>query len=563
VNRQTIKRIILNYLLPPAIGGSAQRMMLPRTQKFWRGEPLDASPMESRWFKSRGLIAKTITRNDDSRVAARVNGTVNFPIDIQENTFAIQLAISAVREWGDGASVDIAIGDRKIKHTGLIRDGWMDVRISVAGIEESIAIKTTSPIYISFPRAVRHHKKTTKNGAQHILVLVMDGLSPRLLKRKDEENKSYLSVGPRTDAWFSNGYSAFNGWSSGEWTMPTTASFFTGRYTSGHAIFHPTRKTMMPSHGLLLAEYLQNAGYHTLGLSTANRLTPAYGCNRGFDRFIYHWPEKGHTAAHYEPSRWISEIIGHLDTHSDDRTFTYAHFPDTHPAWNVSPLNRSFNLQRYGDSVGLKLDKLRDSGNAMEQGNQLNDIRLLEHDRLLGWLYGYLEERFGDDVLVVMTADHGSPWEHIRPRRNVDEPTLVSDRITTFMKMRGPGVSKNNYEGLINTTLDLMPTILARAGIAMAGNIDGRDLLASGYNRNNIISESIYSNMYEIHVTDGERSRIERYPINEDDMRLTGDAVYVGSFKADTRDYRESLNIDTSDLSGLAKAHMQTMGLTA
>jgi arylsulfatase A-like enzyme len=343
--------------------------------------------------------------------------------------------------------------------------------------------------------------------------------------------------------------------------MPTTTSFFTSRYTSEHKVFHPTRPTQLPDDSPLLAEHLQQAGYHTLCLSTANRLTPAYGCNRGFDRFIYHWPEKGHTALDYDASRWLSEVIGHLDGHADDRTFSYVHFPDTHQVWNVNPLNRSFNLERRGDSSGLDLEQLREAENAAEQGDQLNKIRLYELDRMLGWLYGYLEQRFGDDFMVMITADHGSPWKHLREQRPKNEPTLVSDRITTFMMMQGARVPDLRYGGLVNTTLDMMPTILAGAGLPIPDGLSGQNMLAGDYVHDAIISESIYAGVYEIHVTDGQRSWIEQYTIDDEAMQLGEEPLFSGLFHAATRTYCEQESGSADDLRHLARQHIESMAL--
>jgi hypothetical protein len=96
--------------------------------------------------------------------------------------------------------------------------------------------------------------------------------------------------------------------------------------------------------------------------------------------------------------------------HREDATFTYIHFPDTHPAWNIPPLTRAFNLARRGDSTGHDLDRLENTEIGAEQGNQLLLLRLHEFDRAIESLLRYIELNAAKETVVVLrqtTARHG------------------------------------------------------------------------------------------------------------------------------------------------------------
>jgi arylsulfatase A-like enzyme len=288
----------------------------------------------------------------------------------------------------------------------------------------------------------------------------------------------------------------------------------------------------------------------------ANRLTPAYGHHRGFDRFIYHFPEAGFTQRRYDPAAWLSDLTGHLDAHRRDRTFSYVHLPDVHPVWEIPPFTRSFNLARRGDSVGLDLRALRKAANADEQGRQLYLLRLHDLDRLLGGAFDFIDRNLADETIVLLTADHGTPWHHLRERRPADEPNLVDDRTAISLRMRGPGVPRRRYNGLIAPNIDLLPTLFALAGFETPPDLDGENVLAPRRHRDVVLAESLYGGVYEVAARDGARVYIEKYPFHETDLRLTGAATYAKLFDAGTPDYSRSLADDPGILKAAVRAHL-------
>jgi arylsulfatase A-like enzyme len=545
-----IKRFLVDWLIPSGALRAWRRARTPATQKFWCGQTVESPPLESAYFTRMGLRAATVTHRDDSRNAALLSNSATLPLDAAAGDHA-QIALAAER-WRPEDTVTLTTAAASVEHSGLTPGEWLDVRIACKTQADAISIVATAPVVCTMPRRVAT-QPTAEGGIRHVVVLVLDGLTPFLALERGHDVVNDATA-PNTTRFFADGFHARNGWATGEWTLPTTASFFTGLYTARHGMYHPTRETRTPR-APLLAEILQAAGFHTFALSTANRLTPAFGSHRGFDRFMYHWAYPGRTAMDYDPARWCDEITGHLDTHRHDKTFTYVQFPDTHPPWHIGPLTRAFNLQRRGNSTGHDLDRLKSHPDAAHQGRMLNAIRLHELDRLLGGLYRYIETGLAAETLVVLTADHGTPWSQVRSRRPADEPYLVDQRIHIDLRMRGPGVPSGTFDGLCSPNIDLMPTLLARVGLPVPEAIDGRDLLGPDYRRDVVVSESLYSGVYEIAVRDGLRTYIEKFHMRDEPLSIAETPHYRKIFPAMTDDYTAPLDRVSDDLAAAAAAH--------
>ena len=552
-----LKRFLTDWVVPPAALKLWRDLRRPSTQKFWSGAPLAAAPAEQAYFARHGLESCTLTRDDDSRSSGILASTEARLELAGEGGDCAQLAI-ATDAWTESDRISVSAGGETTEHTGLSAAQWLDLRIPLAAAGNGIAVRSTRPVFVTMPRRVQ---STAGGGSpHHVLVIVLDGMTPYL--RQDPAADPGLDPAtPAINRFFDGGYAATNAWSTGEWTLPASSSLFTGLYTSRHRMWHPTAPQQMPDRATL-ATRLQEAGYHTLALSTANRLTPAYGSHRGFDRFIYHWPYPGHTARDYDPSRWCSEILSHLDLHRHDRSFVYAHFPDTHPSWNVPPLTRAFNLRRRGSSTGHDLDALRDHPSAKEQGRMLNAIRLQELDLLLGGILDYIDRNLRGRVLVALTADHGTPWGALRSRRPEDEPYLVDHRSRIELRMRGPGVPQRYTDELCSPTIDLMPTLLALCGLEAPADLDGRNLLAPDYRRDVVVTESLYGSAYEVAVRDRAHTYIEKFPMDEALGRVLGPARYRKCFLRGAEDYGTALDLDASTLAAAALAHRRATSMT-
>lgn len=559
--KSRFKKFYKVWLEPPGVRQWRERSREPDQQKYWNGQPVIAPPLEAAYFRNLGLEGLTITRRDDSRACALVTGGASFPIPELQPGDSVQIAVTADR-WNVDSSVQFSIEGQATRHVALHEGRWLDVRLPGPAGAKVLTIETSKPLWVSYPRIVRKRHDRPEAKPLHVIVMVLDGLARRRFSDRHPTD-SERTVTPNLDRFFADGFDAPIGFSSSEWTLPTTASFFTGQYASRHRMVHPTLPMGYQPGQKLLAECFQEAGYHTLGFSVGNRLTPAFGSHRGFDRFIYHWALEGRSAFDYDPSVWISEIIGHLDTHRSDATFTYVHFPDTHPAWNLPPLTRAFNLARRGDSTGHDLDRLEYSELGREQGEQMLLLRLHEFDRAIESLLRYIELNLPEDTLVVLTADHGTPWPDFHDKHTRECPPLNEFRTGTFIRMKGPGVMNQVCTNPVSPNLDLMPTLLSLAGIEMHGTSDGKNLFGPDAPRSYVISESIYRGIYEVAVSDAQQQWIKRFPIDEKTFKISGPAFFQGGFPSGCNDYSTPKITENPAFDRVIAEHVRSVGLVA
>ena len=529
-------------------------------QKFWLGSPVPAPPMEAEFFRAAGLESATITRQDDSRPCGKVQHNVRLPLLPVRAGDAVQIAVMA-DNCLPSSSVRVGVGACSVRHVGLTKGRWLDIRLDVMGDESVLELNTDEPLWVTVPRRVRKQLAESPVYPRHFLVIVLDGWC-RLLDYHEHPTIPGRSLTPNIDRAFAAGCHGPLGFASAEWTLPGIASFFTGLYPSRHRMVHPRLPSQQPADRKLLAEYFQEQGYHTLALSGANRFTPAFGSHRGFDRFIYHWPFEGRTELDYHPAIWISEVLGHFDAHREDRTFTYVHFPDTHPPWSIGPLTRSFNLGRREDSAGHDLKRLEQMPEAAAQGSQLMKLRLYELDRLLGGLFGYIDEHMADDTIIAITADHGAPW-NFDDETSEDSPTLNRFRIATSICIRGPGVSNRRHRGPVSPNLDLMPTLLTLAGITPPDALDGRDLLVDQVDRRFVVSESLYGGVYEIAVCGSDRKWVEKFPMDDESNLLTGSAFYRRGFWDRSSAGETTVTQEDPEFEEVVRDHIRRVGLRA
>jgi hypothetical protein len=71
------------------------------------------------------------------------------------------------------------------------------------------------------------------------------------------------------------------------WTLPATASIFTGQFPHQHQATTQTR--MLSSESVTLAQMLKEKGYHTYQITSNVATTEIFGLDRGFDQVLKTW----------------------------------------------------------------------------------------------------------------------------------------------------------------------------------------------------------------------------------------------------------------------------------
>ena len=546
-------------------------------QKFWFGKPsLPAPPLEKKYFEKIALSSSVVRRLDDYRAAAVVNGESSLPLDHCNGSIAIELAITPEYDY-DGLSgpvIKLKLGDHETCIHDLPHERWYDIRLDVRGNADELIVNADAPIAITMPRGVNcNTKPKTEQYARHIVVLVLDAWTTSVVTRSHPFTGEATST-PNIDLFFSSGLRAMQGVSSGQWSLPAVGSLFTGLHVGRHRMTHPTRWQEFDLNRRTLPEYFQHNGYHTLCGSVVSRITPAFGHNRGFDRFLYHFAERYYSYQAYDPAVWTQEIISHLEIYHGDRTFSYFQFPDTHPSWDLAPDTRYFHLGRRGNT-SVNIRKLMNSGTRENfdipaQASQIYLLRLAELDRMFGCIFDYVERRLGDEAIFVVTADHGLRMPYLSEAHKNDEPFLTDIRVNIPLYMRGKGIPERVFDNLCSPNVDIPVMLLNLSGIKSdTDDLDGVNILNSEVKREVVVSEYVYAGIYEIAVRGYGHALFLKYKIDDVKYKiLSSDPFYTGLYPLGIEEYLPESNLVKSNpdlaekLFKAALSHISKAGLT-
>jgi arylsulfatase A-like enzyme len=198
-------------------------------------------------------------------------------------------------------------------------------------------------------------------------------------------------------------------------TGPATKSLFTG--------FGYQRGRALPSPGpVTLAENYSDAGYRTVSISSNPHLAPDYGLTRGFDSVEFlpigedHRPGAAQTI-NDSAERVHRAALGWLDDHhQEQRIFLYLHTLNPHnPYTPPEPFQslfadgpEAFRVNgRTRTLVEIRNRKVELSPADQERIRDRYTSGLAYNDAELCGFVDELRRRFGEEVLLVITSDHG------------------------------------------------------------------------------------------------------------------------------------------------------------
>jgi len=259
-----------------------------------------------------------------------------------------------------------------------------------------------------------------------VLLITVDTLRPDYLS----VNGYDLPTTPAIDALVREGFYYEQAVAPVPRTTPALASLLTGTYPHTNAV---RRLTDRLADGIpTLAERLRADGYQTLAVVTNQVLTRERGLDRGFDVYdvandarmadattdaALHWFEALRPGAPF--FAWIHYIDPHAPYHSDPAIIE-SFAPDyigryrQRFGWNGS-VDSAQSHRPYPEDlpkgIATHRNPLDEATNAHIRRLYAADIRSLDGD--VGRLVDAARERFGENLLIVFTADHGeSLGEH-------------------------------------------------------------------------------------------------------------------------------------------------------
>jgi arylsulfatase A-like enzyme len=305
------------------------------------------------------------------------------------------------------------------------------------------------------------------------------------------------ATSPTIDRIASEGVRFENAVSTTSWTLPSHAAMFTGLYDATHGVTDHSHR--LRDGFVTLAESLNNAGYLTAGFYGGPYLHPTFGLDQGFDTYTscmttvpddYSDDEVRESAlsamsrsheditgprTREEVGQWLQGIDG-------KPFFLFLHMWDVHYDYiPPEPYVAMFDPDYGGDLDGrnfLANKSIRPDMPARDLQHllALYDGEIRFTDDTLGEIFSMLEKggRFAD-ALIVITADHGEEFlEHDGKGHGY---TLFDEVIRVPLIFRWPGHLPDGrvVEDQVRL-IDLLPTILALAGVDHEPVIQGRDL---------------------------------------------------------------------------------------
>ena len=326
-----------------------------------------------------------------------------------------------------------------------------------------------------------------RRAPRHVLLIVIDTLRADHLSCYGY----WRETSPHIDALASRGVKFERAISQSSWTSPSMITVMTGQRLS-------RKRFRLPDDKPTLAELFKDAGYKTGAWVSNPLLNHDNGFHRGFDS----WTSN--------PLREVDGIVEWLRETADRDTFTWVHFTDPHDPYLPPKFLRSGQPGRLSSSQeALIAEAARASEEPADLDQQrahiadevgLYDDEVVAVDRKVQQLLDAMDESGTlDDAVIVLTADHGEClWERresevliAHQRRTRQTPTLVQhvlkqthgefvyqELVRVPLILVAPGLERDRVDSRVADSIHLAPTILALAGVEVAGmdEILGMDL---------------------------------------------------------------------------------------
>jgi glycosyltransferase 2 family protein len=292
---------------------------------------------------------------------------------------------------------------------------------------------------------------------------------------------------PHLDALARDGVRFEHAFANASWTRPSFASMMTGRYPSSH---QTTRKSdSLPSEIVTLAEALQHSGYATYGAVTNYNVAPFFNFQQGFDQYRYLEPKfvlgAGDTAAKLllvqalrQGIETINAKRGRVEpgTAYQDATVvnrTFLQFLDAKPKapWYafvayMDPHDPYFP-HPYDGTGYARAAHQKPTPEELPLMTKLYDGEIAFWDQEFGKLVAELKRRGLYDSLTIVGFWHGTTL--------YDEQLHVPLLLKLPNNERGGSVVSHWVE-----SIDIMPTLLARNGVAVPDGVQGKELMLGG-----------------------------------------------------------------------------------
>jgi arylsulfatase A-like enzyme len=337
--------------------------------------------------------------------------------------------------------------------------------------------------------------ETLPEAPPNVLVIVIDTLRSDHLSQYGYG----LDTSPGLERLTRQGTRFSQARSPAPWTKPSIASLFSGMVPARHGAIGQFKR--LPRDVDTLAEILSREGWKTAAFSDNPFITEATYFDQGFDAFHYRRQGKSKRPEDAAPPRkhgdhlfdqteaMFEQMRAWISAHSEAPFFVYVQPMNVHGPYWVPSKHRAGLFGRPPIS-GFEyykgpMNEIMNRGNFalrkrmppryLKAQQEMYDTAIRFVTDTIGDLFDYLDETgLYDNTLIVVTSDHGEEmFDHggFGHAWSLYEEVLDVPLIVKF-----PGQSRPQIIDDPVSLLDVLPTILSAANIALPERLDGEAL---------------------------------------------------------------------------------------
>ena len=299
-----------------------------------------------------------------------------------------------------------------------------------------------------------------------------------------------LPTTPFLDSLARDGVVFTQAYAPSSWTPPSMASLFTGVFPSSHGItFGEDARSLvglaiLPDSFATLAEFMRAAGYPSVGVSSNRHLTRSTGFAQGFDAF-YDPPNFPNAKVVNDQVRLqLREAFGPSwkTAWRERKLFLWIHYFDPHDPYMPYPPWLGKNapgFRRQDAPIGIHMKRLKEVYPQPDAAlaaaiRPLYDSEIARVDDHIRQIWEELG--FDDDVLLIMTSDHG---EEIVDHGNLGHShSLYEELVRVPLLLRWPkGLQAGRRIEAPVSVVDVFPTLVELLGLPMPAGLQGRSLV--------------------------------------------------------------------------------------
>ena len=344
-------------------------------------------------------------------------------------------------------------------------------------------LKAAGAIALSLPAAgvfVGCARRALKaDGVERILLMVCDSMRADHLGcyRPSQRFTPHIDAFAKSAVRFANAY-AISGW-----TTPSNAALFTGKYPREVRARATAR---LNDDARTAADCFRDAGFATAGFSAQGLVSEATGLNQGFDTFVSEvWGDES----------VATRCIEWMRAHRNERFFALLYMMRPHWPYQPEEAGASFVVPEANVRPNIAQGWL-----PIDYDKRIQHVvRCPRRRREVSWPeLAYLRELYKGSIAsadarvgrvldavshipklaVVLASDHGEEWlEHDGLSHQF---TLYDELLRIPLIISAPGEARMRTVQVVRTqvtSLDVMPTLLALAGIEAPSGLRGMSLL--------------------------------------------------------------------------------------